>query len=145
MSFPGLQHLVKSPSKKFVDEVFVAVFENKEEIGELATALQIDENEARQVFIKEKREKKNGRGKEKKEKKNKEISGLDSCFQIDENAKYVFIITKQIKENSRRKMKGKEKEIGKKKRKKGAVIWLTLPLLLLVMLKNITKYNKHNK
>jgi len=51
MAFPGLQHLGKSPTKKFVDELFVATFSNTEVVGDIASALQISEDEARQVVI----------------------------------------------------------------------------------------------
>eukprot|EP00026_Physarum_polycephalum_P018954 Phypoly_transcript_20752.p1 GENE.Phypoly_transcript_20752~~Phypoly_transcript_20752.p1 ORF type:complete len:189 (+),score=19.96 Phypoly_transcript_20752:64-630(+) len=51
MTFPGLALLAKAPSKKFVDEVFVSVFNKKEDLQTLLeSSLQIDVHEAQLVI-----------------------------------------------------------------------------------------------
>jgi len=50
MAFPGLQHLGKAPSKKFVDEVFVSVFNKSEVAVDIATGLQISEDDSLQLI-----------------------------------------------------------------------------------------------
>jgi len=49
MAYSNLLLLTKAPNKKFVDEVFVAVFANNESSVDLVSALQISEEEAQQL------------------------------------------------------------------------------------------------
>ncbi len=51
MAFPMVSSLGKAPSKKFLGEFFASVFNNTQNNGDIATALQLNEEDTQTVCL----------------------------------------------------------------------------------------------